>query len=276
MYRRRYDIHLALCACLLMSCYQDKSGCLDVDANNFSIDADEDCCGDAPGIDDVCCCTYPDMIININHLHGTENVALNTPYENELGQLYLISNIDFYISSIRVFEQAWHTVNNRLEAVSTGTGENLVDDATMISPNSFQYRIGDFTAAGTFDSLTLDIGPPLGIDEVDLAQLSSGHALDTSSNTLFDADVGAYLSYKVELITDTVEMKSRIFHAIAQDRYSVQLSLASTKLRGSDLSIPISVDYKEWFDQVDLLSVDSIEVGEIIGSQIPRSISIIE
>ena len=271
------NILLFLISLFLSSCYEDKSGCLDVTASNFSIEADEDCCEQAPGVDDVCCCTYPDMIININHLHGDVNVSLNTPYENALGQLYLISSLEFYISGIRVHGQDWYTINNRLELRDDlGPIDEMIDDVTQISPSSFQYRIGDFTIQGAFDDFSMEIGLPTGIEDVDFSQLSTNHALDTSSNVLYNAEQDSFLMYRVVMITDTIQMKTRTFQMSAQNSLALSLSLSASKERGEELSIPIAIDYRTWFDQVDLLGEDSLEIGKDIAASIPASISIVD
>ncbi len=266
-----------LCSLLMTSCYEKKSGCLDALASNFSIEADEDCCDGSPLVDDVCCCTYPDLVINTRHLHGEENLVLGAHYVNALGQLYIVEDIDFYLSDIEVYDGRWQTVNNQLDIANQATmGNKETDDVTVLSPVSFQFKIGDFTLPGNYDSLSMMIGLQDHLTEVDMASLPSGHPLDTAANALYDPESQEFLMFHIALITDTVSLDKRIYQVPAINPIHLSLPITAHKERGEDLTIPLSIDYRRWFDDVDLQNIDSILVSEEIRARISSSFSIIE
>jgi hypothetical protein len=93
---------------------------------------------------------------------------------------------------------------------------------------------------------------------------------------LYNAEQDSFLMYRVVMITDTIQMKTRTFQISAQNSLALSLSLTASKERGEELSIPIAIDYRTWFDQVDLLGEDSLKIGKDIAASIPASISIVE
>lgn len=91
---------LILFMVLFQGCYQAVQGCLDAQATNYSVDADEPCPDD--------CCTYPSIKLKIQHCYEVAPdsfISLNygdSIYYDALGEPFRISGIQYYMSAFKL------------------------------------------------------------------------------------------------------------------------------------------------------------------------------
>jgi hypothetical protein len=83
---------LAFATFFIGACYEPRIGCLDPNATNFDVSADQD----------TGKCVYPLMVLKISHLH--DGVGLNTDsfYINANNQKYKIREFAYYLSGFTV------------------------------------------------------------------------------------------------------------------------------------------------------------------------------
>ena len=93
---RLHFLSLSLCLSLLLllpSCYEDRIGCLDGDATNFDLLADQSC----PD-----CCEYPDLSVDVDHFYGLETFSLDSVYVDGAGNSFQVTRLRYYLSDLRL------------------------------------------------------------------------------------------------------------------------------------------------------------------------------
>ncbi len=259
---------------LLSSCYEKQEGCLDSNAVNFDFEADETCCPEEDSED--CCCDYPEMRMTVKHIAGEGNMSLGTPYYNDLGQLYMIESVAFFTSGYSVQDGTWYGVNDTVE-VNSPDGHILLvaDDATEISRSAFEFPVGKFLRPGMYDSLRFSIGLDSILNSADTADFQTNHPLRPSNNVLYNDSTG-YLMYRVELVTDTTTSEVRTFSVPAFPPSSLTMAIDLEHEKGQNLSLPVEIDYSEWFKAIDFdLDSDSL-VAEKVKRGLLRSFQPVE
>ncbi len=248
----------------LGSCYEQREGCLDALASNFEIDADVNCC-----------CEYPALTFTLKHLYDTINFDLNRVYYNQRGQGFTPLQIDFYFSDVMVAQGSdWITVD---EMIDINQGSMIVpqpDDVTHLSRSGFEFPVGDFLAAGDFHAVRFSVGlNPPEIEAQSTMFEEDSHPLDTTGNSLWNDDLG-YLQYHLQMVADTMRRDTLLLRAAASPSIPIELSIDLNKSRGSKLSIPLAIDYREWFADIDFESDDEETMRQKIAMGIGKSISI--
>ena len=262
---KRSTSKILLCICMLMilGCYEPKEECLDALASNFSIDADAPCC---------CCCEYPSLVFSLQHRYGDEGFNLNQVYTNARDQTFIPLAITFYVSDVAMrLGDDWLSVDQTIN-LPTATGEVVEpDDVTVLRRQGFQFDIGEFKQAGQFSAVRFSVG--LNEPEVSVSkdELPSDHALSSSNNDLLDAEMN-YQKYHLELAIDSMVMDTVTIHDIATPSLLFEIPVTVEKTRGGELSIPLVIDYREWFDDIDWMQDSSAIIEEKISAGILRSI----
>ncbi len=244
------------------SCYEKVDGCLDADASNFSIVADIDCG----------CCEYPNLVLDINHIYDTLSFNVGTTYHNALGQPFSINHFALFVSDVQVRRDTqWLNVTQTIDISST-TGEVTAepDDATVLSRTGFQFEVGEFTNSGHFEQVQFLLGlsePELSADPEDFEE---GHPLAPDGPL---TEAAQYHLFELGIVRDTATMEIDTITLAADQGQGISINFDLTTSRGSDLRIPITVDYARWFENLDLLTDDAAALAEKIVDGIPHSFS---
>lgn len=256
-------IHLVLIGVLLVGCYENQEGCLDLYASNFDVDADDDCCPDP----DNCCCEYPELQLTIAHQLDSTSLQLGQIYETASGQTYILTELSFLLSDFALHsDTSW-----------TGIRDTIVledqlrpDDATEISRNSFRFTVGSFLPPGNFDQIRFLCGLTAVEANTSPSQFEAGHVLSDNSD-LWDASDG-YQMFRVGMIPDTSTMDTIHLQFPAFPAIPFTLPIDEEKTIGSDLNVSISINYNLWFDalnpETDLISEMEAKIANGIKSSL--------
>jgi hypothetical protein len=243
---------------IFVACYENKEGCLDINATNFNVDADIRCSD---------CCTYPSLRLNI--LHRIKDAQLDTFYNFMIDQaitldsmhFFNIKNIRYYISDIKL-KRANGTlvgVNNEIKLSITAPNADTIpffeeDNFALISRRTPRNNnIGTLSQNGDFVGVQFKIGLAENINQTNPNLVPLPHPLHISSE-MYDAASNKYIFNQIELLrTAGVDTIPTIVNVIG-DEYvrTIDLPFPFNADIGFNITLTIRVDYREWFKQIDI------------------------
>lgn len=270
---------------LLTGCYEAQEGCLDVRATNFDLEADTAC----PE-----CCEYPFLKTKASHQHiiGEETYPvglMDSVYLDGNGQAFRIKSIRYFLSDFSLIKTTGEAVqvDDHIDIlVSDGTGgtvtSTFVDDFILINAASNStVSIGTFSAPGTYSGIKFKVGLEASIDTALPDEFPDNHPLSNTSDAMYDAINGHYLSTKIEIFQDTTAQDTiprQIQEFASGGGRDITLSFAENTTIGDGFSATISlgIDCLSWFAESDVRNDSDNELATQVIGKISESISVLE
>ncbi len=271
---RFFILFLAIILLSLFSCGEKIEGCLDITATNFDAEADTHCC-----------CTYPNMIFNVNHVYDTLSFRLEEiyPYPNNSIDSFIIDTCNILFSNIHPY-QGGNTfeVNDTLHiGVNDALGEETLiieNNFALVSPDQFSYTIGSFALPGNYDGIQLNFG----LDEetsriIPDSVYISNHVLNNEVDSVWEQTKGYFFMY-LSVIPDhnqiDVYKKITIFGNINMLNLDIQGNIFGDT--GYDFDINLKIDYNLLFNGIDFEADSENSITNQILDNFPFALSIIE
>lgn len=266
--------------CLFFTtCFQPESGCLDIEAKNFELAADEPC--DSDNSATSCPCTYPILSFDtMNYVVEKSNYQPNTFYRIN-SQYIHIQSIQFYLSGFQFRRTSgeWIGVVDTISLVVLNDENQLetqvfIDDFLLVN----QERTIDMGAVkqhGTFDSLRFVIGIEAPANSAD------PDSINRTSHSLVEADMHTrnqetgYIFNQLILSRDTLPETTAITLNITAADFEGQLDLMELKMPfsyetpiGKDFSLgTLQVDHAKWFDGINfVIDTEAIMIEKIVAN----------
>jgi MbnP len=248
----------------ISNCKEKIEGCLDIEADNFSVSADLPCPDN--------CCTYPRLSFEIAFRWDSIPLGYNQPYNMSFDTVIKITKTKFYISNIRltndaesfkVLDQVELSVND-----DNLTGAIFTDDFSLVSRDftSFDYDIGEIRGSGTFDTLRFFVGLDELANKVEPTSAPDGHPLSIQADSMWNVE-NAYIFNKLIVIPDTISdppTEPLQFNITGSGNLKeIVLPFRVDLEVGTNLKVPIIVDYFKWFQGINF-EVDSAMVVQKI------------
>lgn len=249
---------------IFSACYEPTDGCLDVAATNFDVTADNDCCSTT----EDCCCNYPSLNLAISHKVGEGNLVLGDSATYDSIQYFKIIDAKIYLSDFGLIQSdgtrfgVTDTISiyqlQGLDTVSCVVEDNfiLVD---RNSSNPFSFNLGGFINAGPVDSLRFLIGLE---DKNNLAipeKMPSDHPLAIQNDSMYWDSSRGYIFSKIRLVKNIAQGDTTTYEiGLPTEPISVGLPYFQTIEFGFDITIPIEINYANWFQGINF-AVDSDE-----------------
>ena len=276
------------CTLLLPACYEPKEGCLDAQATNFELDADEAC----PN-----CCEYPSLQLALRHrivLFGQEEDRFSTDsiYYDGSGQPFRFNNIRFYLSNLRLVRSdgseamVSDTIELDLYAPSGAPRKATAEDNFLLANPLFEqtYTIGAFRESGSnFEKIRFAVGIEGIANEAIPDSLPDDYPLGRIEQALdlhFNQDSGYVFSH-IELFRDTTAADTiPVVLRIGTMPYLrvVELLLPSggyTPSDGFNTLVTLRVNYVEWFQSLNIRQDTPAQMIEKIVQNLANSFSVI-
>lgn len=273
---------------LLPACYEPKEGCLDAQATNFDLEADEACSD---------CCEYPTFQLALQHrivLIGQEAKRFSTDsvYYDGSGQPFRFENIRFYLSNLRLVRAdgtevpVSNTIELDLYDASGMPRKATVEDNFLLANPIFEqtYTIGNFRESGSsFEKIRFAVGIEGVANEAIPDSLPDDYPLGRIEPALdlhFDQDSGYVFSH-IELFRDTTSADTiPVVLRIGTTPYLrvVELSLPSggyTPTDGFNTLLTLRVNYVEWFQSLNIRQDTPAQMIEKIVQNLANSFSVI-
>ncbi|MEL7118142.1 MAG: MbnP family protein [Bacteroidota bacterium] len=247
---------------LLPSCYEIERGCLDVNANNYDIDADEACTDD--------CCTFPSITLSISHKFtkstGEANLIVqDSVYEDDFGNPYRFEAIKYWISDLTFSGDETINITDLIELdLVDGSSASIREDYALVDASSFaSYGLGNISGGGNFTELSYKVGLTQLTNSVDFDALPSDNIL-ADSTVYRSADEG-YNFMEIELYRDTSSTSTPVSIEIGLDQNltSIAHDIDFSLPKGSNISLTLKVDYALLMAGIDVVND---EIGQIESS----------
>ncbi len=245
---------------LFSACKEKEEGCMDITAVNWDAGADKPC-------DD--CCTYPSLKASFSHLYGDTLVLFDSVYLDDSNNPFLIAGIRYYISDFYVSSNGttFHPTDTiDLELIEDGDNveATLDDNFGRVSKSSTSATFGNFENTDlTVDTIGFLVGLNAEASKTDPLSVDNGHPLSIDSDSLFvDRETG-YVFVKISIVPDTMTMDTVVYRITNSiNALEMRLDYNKSLVRGEDVTVPLQVNYYEWFKGIDFVAdpTDSVKV----------------
>lgn len=249
----------ALFLSFLFGCYEPTEGCLEINASNFNVLADDPC---------EKCCELPQLTISIlnrlSQADSTESFRINQWYPSGTDS-FLISGLHFYLSDIQLVTQSGDTKTS-IDSSEIFFLENSMDTQEISITNDIAFfkrgfaeskTLGDFLPGGTYSQFEFRFGLP----EERLTTLpqktSNSHPLGYQRDSLNYSN-GSYVLCRIDFVTDTSKLDTpsaiQITHADVENTDLANLFVLDanyTLSTGFDTKLTLRLDFLNWVEDVD-------------------------
>ncbi len=266
--------------CLFFTaCFQPESGCLDVEAKNFELTADEPC--DSDNSATSCPCTYPVLSFGtMNYVVEKLDYQPDAFYRIDT-QYIRIQSIQFYLSGFQFRRTSgeWIGVEDTISLVVLNEENQLetqllTDDFLLINQQN-SIDIGAIKQHGTFDSLrfVLGIEAPANSTAPD-SITNTSHPLAESEMHTGNQETG-YIFNRLIFHRDTFSETASITLNITAADFTQQTNLMELKMPffyetpiGKDFSLgTLQVDQAKWFDGINfVVDTEAIMIEKIVAN----------
>lgn len=250
---------LVVLSLILASCYERVEGCLDSNADNYDVYADDDCC-----------CTYPTLQVNlIKQVDDVTYVSTDT-YTNALGQEYQISAQSFYISDLTLgyADGSTSEVTDTLIRDIPADSDNEViieDNFGLVRQTSVAYQAGSIETSGDITAVSFRVGLTDEINMLVPSQMTTTHPLGTANESDHFVEGNGYIYVRWEILViepagiGTIEISSstNLFPVIVELPASIEVR------PGTDTQLPLVVDYGDWLEGIDFAADIDVIASQI-------------
>jgi hypothetical protein len=240
----------ALLSLLATACYEDVIDCLDPDAANYNILADEGCAD---------CCTFPRLSLDVDRFWGEEPLSLADTFTDAAGNQFQLLRFRTYLSELEVVagNVILPTPENEVEAgIITGTDTTLTAfNANLVLLESTggtnktvgELRLGELPLT----ALRGDIGFAETFPAVFPPLAPAASPLSTQRGLLNFNDGRGYLTASAEYVLlatrDTIRIDVR-----GNEAFTLNFPGPLLPLRGFNLTLEVAADYQLVFGDINL------------------------
>ncbi len=267
---RPFIINIILILLFCNACAEKEEGCLDINATNYDVTADEDCC--APDLPE-CCCTYPTLTLTMQHKLGKDSLNNNADFalnriqtvEPDSSHFFIVNDIRFYLSNLQLINSnGEHVGVTDSLAIEVLNDENNLESAivednfSLIKRTQADYIIGNYAGTNTYDSIRFNIGIQKPTNHIFLESLPEEHILNGTEDDLLYIDIEQGFIFnkiilKKDTTAETIDTELNI-----NNLTTITLPLINTLEvnRGANVAINLRINYLEWFKGINF-AVDS-------------------
>lgn len=259
-------VFLTLIMLSFSGCEEDP-GCLDIQANNYQVDAEDPC-------DD--CCSYPELRLSFQHNWVLDDSVRNFDTGRDVytigGVEYQFNRIRYYLSGIHLVREdgTFLELNERLEfELPDGVTESVEDNFVLLEAGSFQTLVpGRYRRSGTFTELRFIVGVSMPAGAATPEQFPENHPLAAQSPPMYAADSG-YLHSLITFSPVREDSTSYTWETFGTDRLrEVSLPLSFTLDPGFHTEIRLAINYRAWFTGINLTERPSeVVLDQIVSNQ---------
>lgn len=244
------------------SCYEDRIDCLDPDATNYDLRADEACPDD--------CCTYPTFSLDAQRFWGEEVFSLTDTFTDGALNEFRIIRFRLYLSELELVAGATilPTPENTIEAGVISGADTITTEfnANLILVSSSGSTTSSAGTLRTGNEALTQVQGLVGMssvfDDVYPPSAPSDSPLSTQINLLNFNDGNGYLTASAEFVLTTTNDTVRV------DLYDttpllLDFPTAVEPVRGANLTVELAADYQTVFGNVNL-ATEPERIGEFL------------
>jgi len=262
--------------CCLTACFPPETGCLDIEATNFTLSADDDC-----GDDDSetnCPCVFPELSLAVDFVFDTLSYTQNDYYMID-SQLLQIRSIRFYMSGfqLKLTDGDWLTVEDTISLVVLQNTETLdletelfTDDFQLINQQS-RITLGQVTESGRLDSIRFIVGIEGQANTADPDSLSNTRHPLAMSSLHTGSQVDGYIFNQIILagksFNNTQVKILNISQNVEGGQFTeVKMPISIETPIATDFSLgTLTINQAKWFDGIKFATdSDAVLVEKIV------------
>lgn len=277
-YRSLLFLLISLASCLILTaCYEDVVGCLDVNASNYDLDADEGCPNNN-------CCTYPTINTSVTHFYAGEALRTDTFYQDAAGNLFRLSLLRYYWSELSL-ETDDGSLLTPVDSVEFGLVPTLGDTITttlnnnlvlVSSANSDRLAIGEFRTALNVQSLQGRLGLRDAYQTVAPETVASDQALAFQAGRMhFGLDTG-FVQLKLEYdLIEGLDTLAKTVNVFGDQALSLDFPFIYSLPSGFDIEVLVNSEVSNLLQDVDL-SLSSEVIADLLAANALNMFSVTE
>ena len=265
----------------LAGCYEPVEGCLDLDAVNYDVTADN-ACND--------CCTYPALTLSMQHLvqwphdsvslrYGVLYPVISTP---QPADSFLIERARFFISNLLLLKDDGTQVHveEQLELeLANGEKKTIPDNFAKLDRDFFQPRkLGTIKTEGVVTALKFTLGLEEFLQQNEIVSgLPDGHPLDTTTDTISYrpgegiAPVLLIVRHDTSLFADSL-----LFRFTQPLTVTLPLDAPFVIKKGFDVELTLRTNYMDWVAGADFQNDSPQTISDKIADNLPNVFSVTE
>jgi hypothetical protein len=264
---------------LFVGCYEPKEGCLDLEATNYDVSADDPC----PN-----CCKYPVLSLLFQHHIAPANQpdTSMTIFYNKKYQSVLDTNHYFYFDRGRFFISDLKLV--REDGLEIGVQDSfwlplLGGDSVYLEDNYSKHDREIFAAAnlgtvrtdGQFTGVKFLLGLSPTVQQAWVDTLTAGHPLAAENDSLSYLDGVGYLPVHLSIRPDTLPGTLPIDFVFTEGKQiSLDFEQPTSIDRGFNIKLTLRMNYMTLFRDIDFKNDSEAVMREKIDSQLSNAISV--
>ena len=245
-----HHIIFLLIVSAMISCYTRTEGCLDALASNYDVSSDDEC---------IDCCTYPQLILYLDHMVGDSVFSSKDTLTNILGQQYRIVDIKYYFSGF-LLSSATNGNTPVIESISNVDNSIVLpDDIKICKLSDDSISFGTVRDYGIFNGVQFHLGLSDTIINTSFSDLPRTHTLQPLYSLRNANDELVNVAIRIQRKIDTFEILNFYFNS--PDLYkTLTIDSTITTTKGRNFAFRIKADYMQLCDSVNLtMTYDSIE-----------------
>ena len=250
---------------LITSCYEPVEGCLDTDARNYNVNAD-DACND--------CCTLPEFDLLISYLLNGESYSFGNDTIVGSNSSFVLNDFHLILSGIALRDVVdstltWEDVITLYNSDGS-VSDRLEHNFRYFSKSSFRGSIKGMRYAGNISSLDFLIGLPEDINFYNKDSLDQNTELDNVPSQYYSSSNGyQFYSFTIE---DLEGNTTTISNSNSYPLIPVTVDISPLDIiRGFDAESNISLDFGVLFEGIDLIEMNDSEIKDVITNNFPGS-----
>ncbi len=248
---------LLLFSILISACYEPVEGCLDPDATNYDVDADDSC-------DD--CCNLPTFSILMSYLVDGESYTDGDTFRVS-SQGLMIEDFHFFISDIQLIDSEGNEIpyeDQFLLFDESGNSELVTEDFKYFSSSQFRGTLEDLRYDGLVDQIQFSVGLEDRINSYDKDSLDINTELSKVPDEFYLSETLGYEFYSFQ-IRDTMDNFVQTSENNAFPLIDVSVDLEGEMIsRGFNGDINLFIDFGLLFDGINLTIMSEEEILNII------------
>ena len=225
-------------------------GCLDVNAENFDLEAERNCDS---------CCTFPSISLSLSQKWNDENFTNEATLYDVNQRPYRIQDLRYFLTTWawRDTEGIWLSVDS-VEADCEGSTLTYTPDNVILDTRKFLYPMGTIRQAPTIDSIRFTLGLTRDFTCLDDENAATPPEL-TPQSPLWNP---ASSSLETLRLIVQLTLESEVFDTLYIDtRSDIELAYAFQFRKGFDTQLDLSVNYARWFSSVDIRDLNTFSTS---------------
>jgi hypothetical protein len=238
---------------MLFSCYEAVDGCLDPDATNYDVDADNEC-------ED--CCTLPTFAILMSYLVDGESYIQGNSFRVSQEGL-IMEDFHFFISDIKLIDPEGNEINYEDDFLiydNNRSGESIKDDFKYFASNQFRGTLEGLRYSGIIEEISFNIGLTERINNYNKDSLEVNTELSRAPDSIYVSVDEGYEFYAFQ-IRDTMNSNVNLRVPAAYPLVGVSINLEGEEVRrGFNDDVNLFIDFGVLFDGINLTTMSEEEI----------------